>query len=43
MVVPLSIKFALYQTGESLKELFHGQLEGIGRKNSEISFKDNVT
>ena len=38
-----SIKFALFQAGESLKELFHGQLEGIGRKNSEISFTNDVT
>ncbi len=38
-----SIKFALFESGESLKELFHGQLEGIGRKNSELSFTDDVT
>jgi len=38
-----SIKFALFDTEGGIKELFHGELEGIGKKNSEVSFTNDVT
>jgi len=38
-----SIKFALYNIEESLAQLFYGQLENIGEKNTKLSFSDTVT
>lgn len=35
-----SIKFALYQTDESLKQLFYGEVERIGSGNSKFNFQD---
>ena len=37
------IKFALFETGESLKSLFHGELAGIGRSDAAISFANDIT
>ena len=38
-----SIKFALFNSGNSLAELLHGGLENIGTKNSALNFTNIVT
>ena len=37
-----SIKFALYEIEESLKQLFYGEIENIGTKNAELNFTDAI-
>ena len=32
-----SIKFSLYEIDESLKQLFYGEMEGIGTKHTKLS------
>ena len=38
-----SIKFALYKIDGSLKQLFYGEIESIGSKNTKLSFNNTVT
>jgi acetate kinase len=38
-----SIKFALYETGGSLKQLFSGEIESIGTKKTKLNFNNNIT
>ena len=38
-----SIKFALYEIDESLKQLFYGEMEGIGTKHTKLSFTNTIT
>ncbi len=38
-----SIKFALYDIGETLTQLFYGQVESIGTKNTKLSFSNTIT
>ena len=38
-----SIKFSLYQIGESLKQLFYGEIENIGTKNAKLNFTNTIT
>ncbi len=37
-----SIKFALYEMEESLKQLFYGEIENIGTKNAVLNFIDAI-
>ncbi len=37
-----SIKFALYQIEESLKQLFYGEIKNIGTKNAILNFTDAI-
>ena len=37
-----SIKFALYEIEESLKQLFYGEIENIGTKNAALNFIDVI-
>ena len=37
-----SIKFALYETEESLNQLFHGEIENIGTKNAVLIFSGAI-
>ncbi len=37
-----SIKFALYETEESIKHLFYGEIENIGSKNAILNFIDAI-
>ncbi len=38
-----SIKFALYEIDESLVQLFYGEMESIGTKNTKLSFTNTIT
>jgi acetate kinase len=38
-----SIKFALYQNENSLMQLFYGEMESIGSKNTKLSFTNTIT
>jgi acetate kinase len=38
-----SIKFALYGVEETLKQLFSGEIENIGNKNTKFSIANNIT
>lgn len=38
-----SIKFALYKIEETLPQLFYGKMEGIGTKNTKLSFSKTGT
>ena len=38
-----SIKFALYEVEESLVQLFYGEIESIGTKNTKLSFINTIT
>ena len=38
-----SIKFALYEIDESLVQLFYGEIESIGSKNTKLSFTNTIT
>ncbi|MBZ0190132.1 MAG: hypothetical protein K8F34_00400 [Candidatus Kuenenia stuttgartiensis] len=37
-----SIKFALYQTGESLERSFHGNIDRIGLPGTNLTFSDSA-
>ena len=37
-----SIKFALYETEETLKQLYYGEIENIGTKNAVLNFIDAI-
>lgn len=38
-----SIKFSLYEIDESLVQLFYGEMESIGTKNTKLSFTNTIT
>ena len=38
-----SIKFALYEIEGSLTQLFYGEMESIGTKNTKLSFNNTIT
>ena len=37
-----SIKFALYQTGESLEQSFHGSVDRIGLSGTNLTFSNST-
>jgi acetate kinase len=37
-----SIKFAMYQTGEPLKQRLHGKIDSIGLSGSNLTFSDST-
>ena len=38
-----SIKFAFYEIADPLKQLFYGEMEGIGTNNTSLNFQNTVT